>query len=228
MTTAKDAGCEELYTKLDSREGQDMIYKLATTRYRRTLDQEDIVYITDETKHIITEPKRKIGRRFRHFKHLLNIVEVAKHMKKMQNNKACGPDRVPTESLRLVDNIDPMVICDKMNTALEKGIQAVWRTSILTPLYKGKGNVTEFNIYRGIKLMCHGMKLYERLVKYRLRQVKEISSTQYGFQQEKSTTEPIFALRMMQETHLEKRQNLYMILVDLEKAYDRVPRDTIL
>ena len=29
MTTAKDAGYEELYAKLDSREGQDMIYKLA-------------------------------------------------------------------------------------------------------------------------------------------------------------------------------------------------------
>ena len=110
VTTAKDAGYEELYTKLDSREGQDMIYKLAITRYRRTLDQEDIVYITDERKHIITDPKRIIGRWLGHFKHLLNIenerdgnmteltqredaqhtviepfelVEVAKQMKKM-------------------------------------------------------------------------------------------------------------------------------------------------
>ena len=45
VTTANDAGYEELYTKLDSREGQDMIYKLAKTRYRRTLDQEDVVDI---------------------------------------------------------------------------------------------------------------------------------------------------------------------------------------
>ena len=97
----------------------------------------------------------------------------------------------------------------------------------LTPLYKGKGNVTECTNYRGIKLMCHGMKLYESLVKYILRQVIEISSTRYGSQQGKSTTEPIFALRMMQEKHLEKRKNLHMIFVDLEKAYDLVPRDII-
>ena len=92
------------------------------------------------------------------------LVEVAKQMKKMQNNKACGPDGVLTESLRFVDKIDPMLICDQMNAALEKGIPTVWRTSILTPLYKRKGNVTEWTNYRGLKLMCHGMKLYERQV----------------------------------------------------------------
>ena len=53
--------------KLVSREGQDMLYKLAKTRYRRTLDQEDIVYITDERKHIIKQPKRTIGRWLGHF-----------------------------------------------------------------------------------------------------------------------------------------------------------------
>ena len=74
--------------------------------------------------------------------------------------------------------IDPMLICDEMNAALEKGIPTVWRKSILTPLYKGKGNVTECTNYRGIKLTCHGMKLYERLVEDRLRQVIEISGTQ--------------------------------------------------
>ena len=107
----------------------------------------------EDTPHTIIEP--------------FELVEVEKQMKKMPNNKACGPDGVPTESLRLVDKIDPMLICDQMNAALEKGIPTVWRTSILTPLYKGKGNVTECTNYRGIKLMCHGMKLYERLVEDR-------------------------------------------------------------
>ena len=31
------------------------------------------MYITDERKHIITEPNRIIGRWLSHFKHLLNI-----------------------------------------------------------------------------------------------------------------------------------------------------------
>ena len=176
-----------------------MIYKLAKTRHRRTLDQEDSVYITDERKPSITEPKRITGRWLGHFKRLLTIenerdgnmtevtqredaqhttiepfelVEVAKQMKKMQNNKACGGDGVgPTESLRLVDNIDHMLICDQMNAALEKGIPTVWRTIILTPLYKGMGNVRDCNNYREIKLMFHGMNMYKRLVEDRLRQV---------------------------------------------------------
>ena len=82
------------------------------------------------------------------------LGEVSKQMKEMQNNKACGPDGVPTESLRLADKIGPMLICDQQSG----------ERVFLTPLYKGKGNVTECNNYRGIKLMCHGMKMYERLV----------------------------------------------------------------
>ena len=57
-------------------------------------------------------------------------MEVEKQMKKMQNNKACGPDGVPTESLRLVDKVDPLLICDQMNAALGKGIPTVWRKRI--------------------------------------------------------------------------------------------------
>ena len=92
----------------------------------------------EDAQHTIIEP--------------FKLMEVEKQMKKMQNNKACGPDGVPTESLRLVDKIDPMLICDQMNAALEKGIPTVWRTSILTPLFRGRGNVTECNNYMGNKV----------------------------------------------------------------------------
>ena len=39
--------------------------------------------------------------------------------------------------------------------------------------------------------MCHSMKLWERLIEARLRQITSIDNTQYGFRPGNSTTEPI-------------------------------------
>ena len=82
----------------------------------------------------------------------------------------------------------------------------------------------ECSDYRGIKLMCHGMKLYERVVENRLSERADISNGQYGFQPGKSTIELIFTLRMTQEKYLEKQKERHLVFVDLEKAYDRLPR----
>ena len=50
-----------------------------------------------------------------------------------------------------------------------------WRKSILVPIYKNKGDIQSCTNYRGIKLMCHTMKLWERVIKQRLRHETTIS-----------------------------------------------------
>ena len=56
-----------------------------------------------------------------------------------------------------------------------------------------KRRYLECSNYRGIKLMCHSMKLWERIIEARLRQITSIDNTQYGFRPGKCTTEPRYS-----------------------------------
>ena len=50
---------------------------------------------------------------------------------------------------------------------------------------------------------------------------------QCGFMCSRGTTDAIFIVRQLQEKHLAENKPPYMAFVDLEKAFDHVPRDVI-
>lgn len=71
------------------------------------------------------------------------------------------------------------------------------------------------------------MKVLEKVVDERMRGIVKISEMQYAFVSGKGTVDAIFIIRQLQERRLEGNRKMYCAFVDLEKAYDRVPRELV-
>ncbi|KAK3548729.1 hypothetical protein QTP70_018467 [Hemibagrus guttatus] len=251
VSKAKQKAYDELYTRLDTREGEKDLYRLARQRDRDGKDVQQVRAIKDRDGRVLTS-EESVQRRWKeYFEELMNEEnerekrvegvnsveqevdkirkdEVRKALKRMKSGKAVGPDDIPVEVWKCLGEAAVEFLASLFNRVLEsERMPEEWRRSVLVPIFKNKGDVQSCSNYRGIKLMSHTMKLWERVVEARLRKVVEICEQQYGFMPRKSTTDAIFALRILMEKYRDGQRELHCVFVDLEKAYDRVPREEL-
>ena len=71
------------------------------------------------------------------------------------------------------------------------------------------------------------MEVFERIFEVLIRDIVDIDAMQFGFRPGRGTTDASFILRQLLEKYLAKGRHLYFAFVDLEKAFDRVPRKVI-
>ena len=151
--------------------------------------------------------------------------EVIKAMNMMKLGKAAGPSELNMDMIMASGKFGVGVLKKLCQRVVDgKGMPEEWKTSAVVPIFKGKGDVMDCGAYRGVKLLEHAMKIVERELEKRIRELVMVDDMQFGFMPGKGTTDALFILRRMQEEFRRREKKLYMCFVDLEKAFDRVPR----
>ena len=146
----------------------------------------------------------------------------------MKRGKGVGPDLIPVEAWLALGGEGNRLLTRFVNKIMsEERIPEEWRESTVIPIFKEKGDVQDCKNYRGIKLTSHTLKIYEKVLDKRLREETEIGDEQFGLMRDRGTVDAIFILRQMMEKYAEKQRGLFLAIIDLEKAYDRVPRSEV-
>jgi len=241
---------QELTRELHSEEGKRSIFRVAKQMSKGQTDVEGACCMKSEQGNIVTDSDGIKDIWSSYMEKLLNVEndwdqettadciqgprgqvtqeEVKQALKSTALGKAGGPSGVVTELLAAGGDQSVEWLTVLFNEVINTGaIPTDWCKSILVPLYKGKGDPLTCGSYRAIKLLEQAMKVFERVLERRIRKQVSIDEMQYGFMPGKGTTDAIFIVRQLQEKHRAKKKHLYYAFVDLEKAFDRVPREVV-
>ena len=196
---------DDLYARLETKEDEKELYRLAKQRDRAGKDVQHVRVIKDENGNVMVNLETVLKRWKEYFEKLMNeennrdprieeaeVVnkevncisreEVKNALRRMKKGKAVGPDELPVEVWKCMGKMG-IKFLTRLFKRLLMGEQMPeeWRRSVLIPIYKNKGDAQCCGNYRGIKLLSHTIKVWDRIIETRLRNRVEISKHQYGF-----------------------------------------------
>ena len=249
VKNAKNQAWRRWSEDLNTREGQNKMFRVAAQMKKDKADVAGSRFVKNVDGRLLIEPDAVASRWKEYFSRLLNeenenqiemsnIVsgpiedikreEVEVAVSKMKNRRATGPSGVAVEMFKGMEEVGIDEMTEALRSIERNGrMPSNWKDSTTIVLYKGKGDALDCARYRGLRLLEHGFKTYEKVLERKLRMITRVGENQFGFTAEKSTIGAIFLVRQLQEKYLAKKRKLFHIFVDMEKAFDRIPRKAI-
>jgi len=159
------------------------------------------------------------------------LAEVEIAINQLSNGKSPGKDGIPAEIFKhggasLVSGLTNLFVV----IWLEGAVPQDFKDASIISIFKNKGSRTCCDDYRGISLLSIAGKVLARVILNRINKHLVASvypESQCGFRAGRGTVDMIFGLRQVQEKSREHNKDLFMVFVDLTKAFDTVSRPTL-
>lgn len=180
-------------------------------RYIKTLFNSERTQETTNSDGLLTGPS-------------ITREEIEYTIHKAKNNKAVGPDEIPSELLKLMDERGIDALHRLFNKIYDTGsYPEQWLSSVFIPLPK-KNNSRTCEDHRLISLMSHALKIFLKIIHRRIFRKCErvMSESQFGFRQGLGTREAIVATQVLIQNCYDQRKNVCLCFIDYEKAFDKV------
>ena len=184
---AKGRAYKDLYARLETNEGEKQLYRLARQRDRAGKDVQHVSVIKDENGNVMVNLEAELKRWKEYFEkprneennrdprteepkvineevNCVSREELKNALRRMKKGKAVWPDELPVEVWKCIGKMGIKFLTRLFNRLLmDERMPEEWRKSVLIPIYKNKGDAQCCGNYRGIKLMSHTMKIWERI-----------------------------------------------------------------
>ena len=154
----------------------------------------------------------------------ITLKELKHAIHRLKNKKAPGPDGVPSELCKWPNADNRKILLKHLNEYWEsESLEDTMNDASLATIYK-KGRSDRPENYRPIALLNVTYKPLAIIIHDRLYETIDdrISKTQFGFRKNKGTAQPLFIYRRIQELQEESGLSFHTLLLDWEKAFDKV------
>ena len=160
----------------------------------------------------------------------VTMEELKGVIHKLKTNKAPGPNGTPIELFQWLDDgaLEPLLT--HINECWEKGeITEGTNDANVAVLFK-KGSTENPENYRPIALLNTTYKILASIIQRRLAKGMDqaIDEMQFGFRNGRNTSQPLQIVRRTAEIFEEPGAAMYMLLIDWEKAFDKVDQERLI
>jgi hypothetical protein len=165
--------------------------------------------------------------------HSTTSIIVGKILAKLCPSSSAGVSGIPSKVLKSCHETIVPILTLLINDCLSSNtIPVDWKTAVVTPLYKSKGDKSDLNNYRGISILPPVAKILEKIMASQiiiyLNFNNILFSGQHGFRSSHSCESALHELISDLNINRDKKLISLLLFIDFQKAFDLVDTKLLL